>query len=141
MCWNIYHNSGDSEVDSSFRRELRLHPPDPSSWSRWEWRCLKTGGGNWRKTIRPPEAIPVPNADHPDTPSLSRFVEGCLHLLTHSTGKFKTLPHSSPCGLIEKSQGRFLVEDSRPQQPLTFPRRKDLTPSLQNCGSSSIART
>ena len=32
------------------------------------------------------------------------------------------------------------MEDSRPEQPLTFPRRQNLTPCLQmNCGHSSIA--
>ena len=102
LCWNIYHNAGNSKVDSSFRRELRFHPPEPSSCSRWEWSFLTRRGGDCCTTevetlvqLRLPEAIPVSDADQADTPSLCCFIQRCLHLFTHRTAKFKTLPHHS----------------------------------------------
>ena len=48
-------------------------------------------GWKLEENPRQPEAIPVPNADQSDTPSLGGFVERCLHLFTHRTAKLKTL--------------------------------------------------
>ena len=48
-------------------------------------------GWKLEENPRLPEAIPVPNADQPDTPSLGGFVERCLHLFAHRTAKFQTL--------------------------------------------------
>ena len=42
------------------------------------------------------------------------------------------LAHRSPGCLVQEGEGRFLMQDSRPEQSLTLPRRKDLTPSLLN---------
>ena len=86
---------------------------------------METGGNS-----RLPEAIPVPNADQPDTPSLGGFVERCLHLFTHRTAKLKTLACTSLTSLPRREeQGKVSGGGFAPTAAVDVPQEKGPDPT------------
>ena len=127
---------------SLFSREVRLQPPKPSSWSRWEWRCLKSRikeSAQWKGYLRlflwPTLISPIPLAWAALYRAVCTSSLTALYIIYYISYIIYGLPcimYRSPGCLVHEGEGRFLMQNSRPEQSLTLPRRKDLTPSLSN---------
>ena len=87
-------------------------------------------GWKLEENPRLPEAIPVPNADQPDTPSLGGFVERCLYLFTHRTAKLKTVACTSLTSLPRREeQGKVSGGGFAPTAAVDVPQEKGPDPT------------